>query len=136
MKGYIYKITNNFNGKVYLGSTTKTPYERFQQHLSDLKHNRHHNSHLQHAYEKYGEEAFTITAKEFYFESEDDLRLLEERYINFCWNSGNLYNLSKKGGGGDLVSYHPNNKEIRRKIGLGAKKAYEKLSDEEKKGLF
>lgn len=132
MIGYIYKITNNANGKVYLGSTTKTPEERFCQHLSDLKHNRHHNIHLQHAYDKYGESAFTITSKQYNIDSENELRLLEERYINFCWNSGNLYNLSKKGSGGDLVSYHPNNKEIRRKIGLASKHAYEKLTDEEK----
>ena len=31
--GYIYKITNNINGKVYIGKTTKTVEERWKGHL-------------------------------------------------------------------------------------------------------
>ena len=34
MYGYIYKITNKLNGKVYIGQTTRTVEKRFQEHLT------------------------------------------------------------------------------------------------------
>ena len=33
--GYIYKITNIINGKLYIGQTKKTIEERFQTHLKN-----------------------------------------------------------------------------------------------------
>lgn len=113
MKGYIYKIVNDIDGRFYIGSTI-VPQEREIRHFRDLKEGKHHSIFLQRAYDKYGEEHFSFNiVKERDFESEDELRLLEERYINFCWNSGKLYNVSKKGCGGDLVSYHPLLDEIK-----------------------
>ena len=132
MKGYIYKIINKENGKFYIGSTIDIK-KRKRAHLEQLKNGKHHCFHLQKAYEKYGKEIFELTYKEIEIDNEDVLRLLEERYINYCWNSGKLYNVSKKGCGGDLVSYHPKNKEFRERQSRISRERYAKLSEEEKR---
>jgi group I intron endonuclease len=131
MKGFIYKITNKENGKFYIGSTIDI-VKRKRAHFRQLKKGEHHCFHLQKAYEKYGKENFELTYKEIEVANEAGLRLLEERYINYCWNSGKLYNVSKKGCGGDLISYHPKNKEFRELQSKISKERYANLSDEEK----
>lgn len=131
MKGYIYKITNKKNGNFYIGSTTNIK-KRTNAHLEQLKKGSHHCFHLQKAFEKYGKENFELTYKEITIDNEKSLRLLEERYINYCWNSGKLYNVSKKGCGGDLISYHPKNKEIRALQSKLSSERYSNLSEEEK----
>ena len=45
----IYCITNNDNGKVYIGQSVDVEY-RLCNHFSNLRHNRHDNEHLQRAY--------------------------------------------------------------------------------------
>ena len=132
MTGYIYKITNDKTDKFYIGSTLN-PEMREERHFDDLKANRHHSIYLQRAYNKYGRENFHFTiVKEREFSSEEELRLLEERYINFCWNTGKLYNVSKKGSGGDLVSYHPLLEEIKKKQRIATKKKWDSKTEEEK----
>lgn len=133
MKGYIYKIINKNNGNFYIGSTLKTPQERKAEHFYYLSVQKHHNFHLQNAYNKYGIDVFEFISKEVQIKNEEEIRLLEERYINYCWDSGLLYNLSKKGSGGDLISYHPNLDEIKKKHSENGKKRWASLSDEEKK---
>lgn len=133
MKGYIYKIVNNITGKFYIGSTI-APNERKIRHFRDLEEGIHHSIFLQRAYNKYGKNNFVFSiVKEKEFDNEDELRNLEERYINFCWNSGKLYNVSKKGSGGDLVSYHPLLDEIKEKQKKASLEIWNHKSDEEKK---
>lgn len=134
MKGYIYKITNLKNGKFYIGSTLNFE-SRKKKHLNDLQNGTHHNIHLKRAFEKYGEESFEFSYKEIEVEDKKQLQILEERYINFCWNSGKLYNVSKMASGGDLISYHPNHDEIVRKTSETIKKRYAKMTEEERKFL-
>jgi group I intron endonuclease len=55
--GVIYCLRNLTNGKIYVGSTTK-PKWRKRQHFSDLRNQRHYNTHLQNAFSKYGERNF------------------------------------------------------------------------------
>lgn len=132
MKGYIYKISNEKDGRFYIGSTINIT-KRKKRHFSDLEKGKHHCMFLQRAYEKYGKNSFEFTFREVNIKDENHLRLLEERYINYCWDSGKLYNASKKGSGGDLISYHPKNKKIREMQSKLAKERYANLSDEEKK---
>lgn len=77
----IYKITCVVNNKSYIGSSVDLS-ERGIQHLSDLKHNRHHSIYLQRSFNKYGEDAFTFevlaTLKTY---NETILRTLEYIYI-------------------------------------------------------
>lgn len=56
--GYIYKITNLSNQKLYIGQTKKTINERFQNHLKLAK--RHVNRCLYDAMNKYGYNNFII----------------------------------------------------------------------------
>lgn len=134
MKGYIYKIINKKNGKFYVGSTINID-KRKKRHFSDLEKNKHHCLFLQRAYKKYGKESFSFSFKVIDINNEKELRLLEERYIRFCWNSGKLYNISKNGSGGDLISYHPNNKKIRELQRKLVTERYTKMSDDDRKKL-
>jgi hypothetical protein len=53
----VYKIVNLVNNKFYIGST-KNIRERLWKHRALLRHNRHHNPHLQNSWNKYGEDNF------------------------------------------------------------------------------
>ncbi len=54
----VYKILNIVNGKYYIGSTKQKFRIRINHHLQALKNNNHKNSHLQRAWNKYGENSF------------------------------------------------------------------------------
>lgn len=53
----VYRIRNLLDGKVYIGSC-KVFKQRAGQHSSRLEKNKHHNRHLQNAWNKYGSNAF------------------------------------------------------------------------------
>jgi group I intron endonuclease len=54
----VYLIRNVTNNKVYVGSAARSIHERWTCHKWQLRHNKHENRHLQHAWGKYGEQAF------------------------------------------------------------------------------
>lgn len=60
MVGYIYKITNDINQKIYIGQTTKTLEQRLKGHISDAIHGTDVNRPLLNAIRKYGAEHFKI----------------------------------------------------------------------------
>lgn len=68
IKSGIYKIENTVNGKVYVGQT-KDLKRRKTSHFCDLRYNRHHNCHLQNAFNKYGENAFRFEVIEYCHET-------------------------------------------------------------------
>ena len=53
--GYIYKITNTINNKVYIGQTVRNPLLRKEEHFTNLRKGIHHSSHLQNSFDKYGD---------------------------------------------------------------------------------
>lgn len=61
--GCIYSILNKSNGKIYIGLTNDAK-RRFKEHRVELRGNKHHNSHLQNAWNKYGEDAFEFNILE------------------------------------------------------------------------
>ena len=60
----IYAILNLLNGKYYIGSAINFS-ERWRLHLFSLSKNKHHNRHLQSAYNKYGADNFLFVVLEY-----------------------------------------------------------------------
>jgi ribosomal protein S27E len=86
----VYKITNIVNGKFYVGSSNNVK-SRWYQHKSKLRENRHGNTHLQNAWNLYGEENFVFEVieecePEFQFEREqhylDELNPFDDNGYN------------------------------------------------------
>ena len=78
-KGGVYAITNNRNGHRYIGSAENLK-RRFLHHRRNLRNNKHCNSHLQNAYNKYGESSFVY--KPFFYCGKQDLIELEQMAID------------------------------------------------------
>jgi group I intron endonuclease len=89
----VYKILNKINNKVYIGSPNNLS-RRFREHKKELNHNKHHNQHLQNAWNKYSESSFEFIIIEF-IESE----LLLSREQNFI----NNYNACDKNMGYNIL---------------------------------
>jgi len=58
--GQIYKITNQIDGKVYIGQTINSLEKRLREHIYSSRLNQTYNSCLFRAIRKYGESNFTI----------------------------------------------------------------------------
>ena len=58
-EGYIYKIYNDVNDKVYIGQTIQTVYDRFLNHISCTR-NENYNTYIYNAMRKYGIDNFHV----------------------------------------------------------------------------
>lgn len=85
----IYCIENTVNNKTYIGSS-KNIYQRLLKHFALLRHNKHQNSHLQNAWNKYGEDNFRWFIIEFC--DIEKLEQLEQESINLF---GAEYNITR-----------------------------------------
>ncbi len=90
----IYIIENIFNNHRYVGSSTDLD-ARWYKHKQDAKKNRHTNAHFQHAWNKYGQQAFEFKVLEV-VPDVNDLVTIEQYYIdwlepeyNICPVAGN-----------------------------------------------
>lgn len=146
---YIYKITNQINGKLYIGLTTKDrPTDRYSQHRYLARHpeqesKMNQNSALHNAMRKYGIDNFTFEVIE---EVPDDIDLndREKYWINFYHTYVkdplcNGYNLTE-GGEGTPGFSRPQSIEEREKRKQSNKQFYidnpearEQLSERTKK---
>lgn len=61
---FIYVITNDINGKQYVGKTNNTIEKRFQEHIRDSKRRKCEKRPLYSAMNKYGIEHFSIAILE------------------------------------------------------------------------
>ena len=139
--GYIYKITNKLNGKIYIGKTSSTVEKRFKEHLivvdrciknqdkSYYKHSRLYNSMC-----KYGVENFEIEE----VECVDDA-LLNEREIYWISTLKTQdvtigYNIANGGTGGATLSTLTKAQlnECRDKMSKSQKLRWSQMTDEEK----
>ena len=102
MTGYIYKITNNVNGKIYIGKTEETVERRFYEHkLCAQGRVASKHSRLYSAMKHYGIDMFSVETIDT-ANSKEELCEKEKYYISYfnatCKDIG--YNLSPGGEGG------------------------------------
>lgn len=90
----IYKITNNVNGKVYIGQSINIK-ARWKDHINALNRNDSHSVLLQRAWNKYGQDNFSFEILELC--SEDVLDEVETRYIEAYDSINKGYNIESGG---------------------------------------
>lgn len=102
--GFIYKITNDINEKIYIGKTILKIQERWLQHLRDCFRDRCEKRPLYNAMKKYGIEHFKIEE----VEKVDDNTQLSDReqyWIKYYNSFNNGYNATKGGDGKSYLDY-------------------------------
>jgi len=103
----VYKITNQVNGKFYIGITRKTAEFRFRQHINNARHKTKY-SRLAAAIIKYGKENFFVEVLEIH-SSDEQVKLAEMRLIK---ETCPHYNVTL---GGDGTTGHTLSDEQRQK---------------------
>lgn len=106
----VYEIRNIENNYIYIGST-RNFNKRIEKHFKELRNNKHHSYKLQDDFNLYGESKFKSNIL-FNFDTEQEMVNKEKELINDLTNK---YNVSKCVRGGDIISYHPKLKEIKKK---------------------
>lgn len=124
MKAGIYRIMNNVNGKCYIGSSVDT-HRRQLQHFSALKNNKHYNTHLQNAYNKYGCDAFEFSVVENIEITENIKDILIEREQFWIDNIHPEYNILPVAGSNLGFNHTEETKEKISKTMTGVKKSEE-----------
>lgn len=100
---FIYKITNDVNGKVYIGKTNYSIEKRFREHCSDAMRERCEKRPLYSAMRKYGFEHFHIEQLEEV--SLSDACEREKYWIESYKSFHNGYNATMGGDGKNYVDY-------------------------------
>jgi group I intron endonuclease len=90
----IYKLVNKTTGQCYVGQSQRCK-KRIKEHFRLLRWNKHTNTHLQNAYNKYGAEAF-YGAIEVEVENPEELDQLENAFLEKeAWfEEPTVYNIS------------------------------------------
>ena len=101
--GYIYLITNKINNKKYVGKTTKSIKERWEEHLKDSKKEKCEIRPLYRAIRKYGIENFTI--EEIEKCNIISLSEKEQYWIKYYNTYEDGYNATLGGDGSILLDY-------------------------------
>lgn len=100
--GYIYKIINNINNKVYIGKTSRTIEIRWDEHRKNF-YKLQDNTAIHRAMFKYGPEAFNIEKIEYCNDEIIDER--EKYWIEYYNSYKNGYNLTLGGDGTIQINY-------------------------------
>ncbi len=96
----VYCIRNTVNGKVYVGGAYRSFKERERKHKRKLKQKKHHNRHLQAAWNLYGEESFEWIILERCLPVKETIEEQEQYWIDFYQAADRAcgYNLSPTAG--------------------------------------
>lgn len=130
----VYKISNIKDGRYYIGHSQNIE-KRFKTHKYNLKRGKHINMFLQNSYNKYGLDSFTFEIIHKF----DNVEKSKEKELEYLQNleiRKELYNLNYNNDGGDMLSHHPNKKEIIEKISETLKENNSKLTKEELKDKY
>lgn len=122
--GYIYKITNTVNGKIYIGLTTTGFNKRYNvkgegiervynYHASRKRREEPYNKHLLNSIEKYGFEAFEVIKEFDIAYSKEELKEKERYWVSYYKSNDANYGYNKTEGGDSFQSgeKHPRYKE-------------------------
>ena len=124
MKGYIYKITNDINDKIYIGKTLYSIEKRWKEHCMDRTKEEAKNRPLYKAMNKYGKEHFHIEVVE---ECDEEILSMREIYWIETYHSySNGYNATL--GGDGMILYNHDKMIALYEEGLTCKKIAEKMS--------
>lgn len=110
MRSGIYKITNEVTGKFYIGSSEDVDNRWEVGHKQALNRNQHCNPRLQHSWNFYGGDKFSLTLLEV-VEPKKELLLEREQYYLDTFKPyirGIGYNICPSAEGGDNITHHPN----------------------------
>ena len=102
--GFIYKIENQINHKLYIGKTLFTIDRRWNQHKRNAMDDKFNHMPLYHAMRKYGIDNFVISS----LEEVSDISRLSEReqyWIKYFDTYNNGYNATRGGDGSVLYDY-------------------------------
>lgn len=110
--GYIYKVTNLINGKIYIGQTTLGFDERYHGGIHST-----HNKHLKRAIEKYGVDNFLVEKEYDHAMTKEDLDRLEIFYIKEFKSTDPNFGYNKTTGGGSYTF----TQEVKNKISQAKK---------------
>lgn len=91
----IYQVRNRVNGKRYIGSSNNVT-RRLKEHRSALERSKHGNSHLQYAWNKYGEENFAFESVEEVSGGQKARLDHEQIYLDEGFRLSILYNMVEK----------------------------------------
>ena len=106
--GFIYKITNDINSKIYVGQTVKTVEQRWKQHKNNYTKEYFNQLTLYKAFNKYGIEHFEISEIEEIDDSKLDER--EKYWISYYDSYRKGYNSTL--GGREVALYNFDEKQI------------------------
>ena len=110
MNGFIYKITNKLNNKVYIGQTIQKPIERFYQHCAKKCDKYILNMVIHKAIFKYGKDNFTFEVIEEV--PKQQLNEREKYWIKYYNSYTDGYNSTKGGQKGNKPFKNIDNKVI------------------------
>lgn len=123
---FVYALIVNETDKVYIGKT-KDVDRRFKEHIRCLKSGKHSNCNLQKHYNTHEKVELDIVV--LFEGSSDECVFEEDRLISY--NYHNVFNISINSNGGDNISYHPNNIQIRENISEAGKLRWSKLEQKD-----
>ena len=130
--GFIYKIYNDVNNKIYIGMTTSTIEKRLICHKHCSKKRTNCKSHLYEAMRKYGEDKFHIECLEEIHTNKKDLCDREIYWISYfdSTNKNVGYNIDTGGRGGDIIHLLSEDRQKEIKLKLRNKNIGKKQSQE------
>lgn len=127
----VYKITNNINGKVYIGQSINIQ-NRWKDHVNTLNRKDSSCTLLQRAWNKYKQENFSFEILELC--SEDELDNVESKYIEFYDTINNGYNIESGGNKNKHLSEETKQKIREAHLGMKASEETRKKMSESRMG--
>lgn len=103
--GYVYKVINKINGKIYIGETLNSVEKRFYQHCKDAYNKTYWNYYFYRAIRKYGSENFEVITLEQVINI--NRRLLKEQILKLEEKYILEYNSFKSGYNSNSGGRHP-----------------------------